>query len=107
MRVKIGILLLLVTCNAFSQNEDKKACKAFEEKITLVENFYNDIEGYSLELESATVFLAELTKITPETNYSYKGLGTLSVSDLTDWKLWYKENKHLLYWDNKSQSIKI
>jgi len=107
-KIRIGVLLLLfVSCNMFSQTSERKVQKLFSKNIKLVENFYKNIDGYSLELKSASKFLVELTKIKPLGLYTYKGLGVLSEADVTDWKNWYKKNKHLLYWDDKSKSIRV
>ena len=107
-KIRIGVLLLfLVTSSVYSQTTDKKVHKIFVKNIKLVENFYNNIDGYSLELKSASVFLTKLTNIKSNALYSYEGLGTLSASDVTDWKNWYIKNKHLLYWDDKSKTIRL
>jgi len=107
-KIRIGVLVLVfVSCNLYSQTSERKVQKFFSKNIKLVENFYKNIDGYSLELKSASTFLVELTKIKPLGVYTYKGLGVLSESDVTDWKNWYKSNKHLLYWDEKLKTVRI
>ncbi|NQY29192.1 MAG: hypothetical protein HRT69_06955 [Flavobacteriaceae bacterium] len=107
-KIRIGVLLVLfMSCNVYSQTTERKVQKLFTKNIKIVENFYKNKGGYSLELKSASIFLTKLTNIKPNALYSYEGLGTLSASDVTDWKNWYTKNKHVLYWDDKSKSIRI
>lgn len=113
MKNSIVILLLVAftackTSSPVVASFDKKACKYFNEKISLVEDFNNQVEGYSNELISASNFLSEVTEIKPESNYSYEGLGfDASNQDLSQWKSWFKNNKHLLYWDKDEKTVKV
>ena len=97
-----GIIFLGFTaCKSTAKmvSVDKKACTIFENNIKIVEAFYTKDSGYSLELEAASKFLEDITKLKPSGVYDYSGIGKTSELDLHKWKKWYKKNKHLLYWD--------
>ena len=108
--------LFLVVGNVFATNEgeldkkaiDKKACKFVQEQISIIEKFHNLKAGYSNELISASSFLGEITKLESKTGYSYKTLGKMdNNNDVQTWKTWFKENKHLLYWDAETKSVRL
>lgn len=104
----IGILFLFVTaCKTSPQPMDGKACRYFKEKISLVEGFYNESDGYSNELLSASNFLEEITTIKADVLYHYSGAEPKTNSDLNQWKNWYNNNKHRLYWDKTEQTVKV
>lgn len=106
-----GILFLLIG-NVFAtdkninkKNIDKKACKYVQERITIIEEFHNLEEGYSIELTSASKFLGQITNLKSKSGYSYETIGETESSDLKTWQNWFNENKHLLHWDDKSKTV--
>jgi hypothetical protein len=102
-----GILFLLIS-NVFAtekNNIDKKACKYVQERISIIEEFHNLEEGYSLELTSASNFLGQITNLKSKSGYSYETIGKTKISDLKIWKKWFNENKHLLHWDSESKTV--
>lgn len=106
----LGRLLCMSFCWLSAQEKPKlnhKACKFVKEQLTLVEKFYNLEEGYSLELMSASKFLGELTNLKSKFVYSCLTAEPTSDVDVSIWKKWYQENKHLLYWDNLSKTARV
>lgn len=107
-----GVLLLLVG-NVFAtdknidkKNIDKKACKYVQERISTIEGFYTNDEGYSLELLEASKFLANISEIESNYLYSYEAIGdALETNDVTTWKNWFEANKHLLTWDDELKTV--
>jgi hypothetical protein len=107
-----GALFLLIG-NAFAtdknidkKNIDKKACKYVQERISTIEDFYNNDEGYSLELLDASQFLGTISEIESDYLYSYEAIGdALETNDVTTWKNWFEANKHLLAWDDELQTV--
>lgn len=108
--------LFLVVGNVFATNDkdlhrkdiDKKACKYVQEQISIIEKFHNLETGYSFELASASHFLGDITKLASKTGYSYKTLGKMdNNNDVKTWKNWYQENKHSLYWDTLTKSVRL
>lgn len=107
-----GILFLL-TATAFATEKsnidkndiDKKACKYVQERIAIIEDFHNLEEGYSIELISASNFLGQISNLKSKSGYGYETIGKTESNDLTTWKNWFNENKHLLHWDSKSKSV--
>ncbi len=106
-----GVLFLLMG-NVFAtdknidkKNIDKKACKYVQERISIIEEFHNLEEGYSLELTSASNFLGQISNIKSKSGYSHETIGKTEINDLTTWKNWFNENKHLLHWDSESKSV--
>lgn len=108
-KIKIGIVLFFLAIVKLSaQSIDKKACKIFMENINEIERFYEDGDGYSVELKTASTFLERITKIKSTTKYTYQGIGDeLSESDVHNWKNWYDKNKHLLLWDSELKKVKL
>ena len=106
-----GVLFLLMG-NVFAtdknidkKNIDKKACKYVQERISIIEEFHNLEEGYSLELTSASNFLGQITNLKSKSGYSYETIGKTESNDLKTWKNWFNENKHLLHWDSKTKTV--
>jgi len=91
--------------NIDKKNIDKKACKYVQERIAIIEDFHSLEEGYSLELTSASNFLGQITNLKSKSGYSYETIGKTESNDLTTWKNWFNENKHLLHWDSKSKTV--
>lgn len=109
-----GALFLLVG-NVFAtdknidkKNIDKKACKYVLERISTIEKFHNDDEGFSVELLTASQFLENISDIESDYLYSYEAIGTaLKSNDISTWKSWFEANKHLLTWDNELKTVVI
>jgi len=91
--------------NIDKKNIDKKACKYVQERIAIIEDFHSLEEGYSFELTSASNFLGQITNLKSKSGYSYETIGKTESDDLTTWKNWFNENKHLLHWDSKSKTV--
>ena len=106
-----GVLFLLIgnvfatDKNISKKNIDKRACKYVQERISIIEDFHNLEEGYSLELTSASNFLGQITNLKSKSGYSYETIGKTESSDIKTWKNWFNENKHLLHWDDKSKTV--
>lgn len=107
-----GVLFLSIG-NAFATDKninkkelDKKACKYVQERISTIESFYNDDEGYSFQLLEASQFLTNISEIESNYLYSYEAIGdALETNDVTTWKNWFEANKHLLTWDDELKTV--
>lgn len=109
-KFRIGVAVLFLTiANVSAQSIDKKACKVITESISEVERFYNDDSaGYSMALKTASALLQEVSNIESTTKYVYEGIGEeLSSSDVYNWRNWYNNNKHLLFWDTELETVRL
>jgi len=108
MKTLILIAAILFSSFSFSNDKidlDKKACKYVQERISIIEEFHSLEEGYSFELISASNFLGQISNLKSKSGYSHQTIGKTESNDLATWKNWFKENKHLLHWDNASKSV--
>ncbi|MFD0962700.1 hypothetical protein [Pseudofulvibacter geojedonensis] len=113
LKSKMFVLLFctaFISCSLSAQQKSRlsqKACKFVKKRIDLVEKFYNLEEGYSIELMTASKFLGELTNLKSKYVYSCLTEEPESNKDVIIWKKWFEKNKHLLYWDKFSKTVKI
>lgn len=115
-QIILTAFLFLVVGNVFAvsgkddhkKDIDKKACKYVQEQISIIEKFHNLETGYSFELASASNFLGNISKLASKTGYDYKTLGKMeNNNDVKTWKTWFEENKHSLYWDTVTKSVRL
>ena len=101
---KAIILLLLFGVNyaSYSQN---KAEKIFKNHIRVIENLTDEKVIY--DLDSTISFLENLTGIKSEIYPGFTITYAPSEQNLKDWKSWFEKNKKRLYWDAKSEKVKL
>jgi len=79
-----------------------------ETNINIVESY---IKGQCIkegnDLEKAVKFLDEITGIASYTSMDFFDNIEPSEGNLLDWKIWYKNNKNLLYWDENRQKVTV
>ncbi len=97
----------LIFCSGSKQTIDYKACGFFESNILLVKNYHEQKEVDGNKLEVARIFLEKTTQIESEADFGFDGAYPPTENDLKKWETWYKENKHLLYWDDQEQKVKV
>lgn len=97
------------SCKTNSQSViDKKACSHFESQFSIATT-YSKLEGTVIKEDTDEVihFLEMITEIESEAELGYSGYDPPTENDLKKWQDWYKENKHLLYWDDQEQKVKV
>ncbi len=111
MRINYKYLFVfIVICTSCkSTKEIDKANQVFNEKIELIQNFVrlrmDTINGE--KLYSDILFLEQLTGIKADVTQSFDPIYNPSFKNLKAWKEWYKANKHLMYWDDTEQKVKL
>lgn len=102
----ILILLIFSSCT-LSKCHDEKACTFFEEQLSITKKA---IEGEQVDvgqINNAILFFENITSISSESSGNYLGRFSPIKEDYKRWKSWYDKNKHQLYWDGKSEKVKL
>ncbi len=108
MRLFSRSLLLLLLCScAAKKSEHKSASSIYESQITVVEKFLDGKKIKGTGLTDAILFLEELTSIDSEVGDGFVDTYEPTLKNVKDWNEWYKSNKHLLYWDESEQKVKL
>jgi hypothetical protein len=101
--IYISLLLLIVSCKStLSQNSPQKI---FQNHISVVEQLLKGEEVSNLK--TTIEFLEEITNIKSEVDIGWEIMYSPSEQNLKDWKTWYRNNKKLLYWDEKENKVKV
>ncbi len=107
------LFLLIVTaffsCKINSQTDiDKKACTYFKSQLSIA-IAYSKLDGTIIkeDIDKVIYFLELITAIESEAELGYSGYDPPTENDLKKWGNWFKENKHLLYWDDQEQKVKV
>lgn len=101
------ILIFFSCCKSIKCNE-VIACNYYKEMYKRIEKNYEDIKKnnsttyYSSDYE----IIYKLTGVQCDHIIEYDISYYPSKSNLKDWRAWYKKNKHRLYWDYASQTLK-
>ena len=112
-----AIFIFLVSCRPHEGAKmylDKKAVSVWNHHEEIVEGV---IEGELpagavplVDFQTSCFFFQELTGIPARIDFPYVG-GAVSTDktpeDLKRWRAWFKDNKHLLYWDEQNNSVRL
>lgn len=112
----LGILLLSLACipeESVENDLDQRVLSEWKRHEEIVEGV---IEGtlpeQAIPLEDfqrSCLFFQELTGINARIDFPYVG-GAVSTADtpedLKRWRAWFQQNKHRLYWDERSSTVK-
>lgn len=102
------LILLIVTLSCNTRlSQEKEAIDKFESKLHILERYFNEETVKGNGLDEAIMFLEQLTNIKSDIGDGYEDIKTPTIKNLNDWQDWYKENKHLLYWDDQEQKVKV
>lgn len=108
MKIYYLVLLVFFSCKS-SDIQIKKAQEIYLNHLQTIESFVkvesNSIEGNTLD--EAILFLESITSISSSVTQNYDPQKFPSQQNLDDWKMWYSENKQLLYWDDLDKKVKI
>lgn len=115
MQPKIWIFLLSIllfqSCTITQKSFEKMNIKAWKEIEKNLEIIYNDVNGtpkYGCkELSRSIFFLQETTNIESKYIPGELGLCQTCQEDYNAWNQWYLENKEILYWNRKTQTIEL
>ncbi|WP_109436434.1 hypothetical protein [Aquimarina sp. AU119] len=108
-RIYILMLTLIFAISCKSDQQAEKIDQDINEKMKFIEDFVNfksdTVDGE--KLYSIISFFEQLTDIKSDVTESYDPIYQPTQENLKNWQDWYKENKHLLYWDDQEQKIKV
>lgn len=110
-RGSLGILIILILISCQEREPDTEARTRAQREW---EQHQKVIEGaiagkFSAEdFEEAAEFFTRLTGLPAQLSFSYVGaLPTEDTErDLELWQRWYDQNKHRIYWDEATDSVK-
>ena len=86
---------------------ESKAEIAFNDNIKVVEKYLQGETIKGTGLDDSVIFFEELTNIKSNIFEGIDKLLDPTEKNLQDWKDWYKKNKHLVYWDEREQKVKL
>jgi len=102
-------ILLFFSILSVNAQKTEKAQKIFLENLTALERVSNDEnEGIDLNtLYEARSFLLKTTGIKYELEKTFDMPIFPPKEILKAWRDWYEVNKDKLYWDRKTESVKV
>jgi hypothetical protein len=101
--LQVSVLFIL---SLPGQKIDTTACRMFESKLHVIENYFSHNISAS-ETGDAIMILSSLTGIPPESGITYGGLRDPTIKDYYKWSKWYVINKMNIWWDDKLKVISI
>ncbi len=108
MRKTIYLILVIVIFACTNQKQvENRAQAIFNNNILVIEKY---LKGETIEgtgLNDSVLFLEGLTGIKSDIFEGIDKLLDPTEKNLQDWKNWYKNNKNLIYWDEKEKKVRL
>jgi hypothetical protein len=105
--VKVSLIFAFITCLAFHK-QDKKALVVYEQNLAIVKYRIDNRKDFNLmEVYGAILFFNRVTGIISHSGGGAAGAFDPTREDYSNWKKWLRKNKDRLYWDEKSQTVKV
>ena len=107
--IYITILLIVNICGINNaQCIDDKACNIFTHNLEIAIK-YSKFDGTKIneDMDEVIHFLEKITGIESESELGYSGYDPPTQSDIEKWGKWFETNKHILYWDGESKSVRL
>ncbi|MCA6069501.1 hypothetical protein JI747_020275 [Chryseobacterium sp. RG1] len=107
--------LLLIFCFFITNNSCKsidnrviKAQDEYKKNLNIVKMF---IDGKVIknvnDLEKASKSLSDLSNIESHKDKGFEFSITPTKGNYIDWKQWYKDNKNIIFWNDKTSRIEV
>ncbi|GAA4436490.1 hypothetical protein GCM10023188_29610 [Pontibacter saemangeumensis] len=110
--MKLKNLFLIVLCIAYScvaaKQDYDKAYQEVENRLQIIKGYIdNGDSDPSLRRVEAIIFFENLTGIVSESDGNDIGKMEPTESDYQKWNKWYILNKSRIYWDSKTENVRL
>lgn len=107
----ITVETIISYCNYFPPPEyggGPLGINIYKTKMSLIKQYLDDKEETTInDVNSAVLFLTEVTGIRPQTKRNQSAQLILTKEDYTKWLNWLSQNDSRLYWDDKEKKVKV